>query len=437
MSHSNSKIVEGVFAINKPPALSSGEVVRQLQHRFNPSKLFAPWIEGERSRRNQEIDRHGRKKRKDKRINVKIGHGGTLDPMATGVLILGVGKGTKHLQGFLECTKTYEATVLFGAATDTYDALGKVLRRGPYRSITREKVEAALERYRGNIMQRPPLYSALRIDGKRLYEYAREGKEVPREIEKRPVEVKELEIVDWLEGGKHKYRLPEEEAEAESKEIAEKVLHFDEVVGSPEGKEGLDVDKTEGLPISKRKRSLIDSDETGVVKKKPNLEKQETDSKTLMSGALNPEEDRVQIQPQKDENAKSDEHTLGSQQTSVIEDLGPPAVKLRMTVTSGFYVRSLSHDLGEALGSLACMTALVRLRQGQFELGRNVLEYENIDEEEEVWGPKVKGFLDDWERETEGKTPGPAKHTQTESLKEDLRDGRTAVNDMDSAAKVS
>ena len=413
MSHPNSKIVEGVFAVNKPPTISSAEVIRRLQHRFNPSKLFAPWLEAERSRRNQEIDRHNRRKRKDKRMNVKIGHGGTLDPMATGVLILGVGKGTKCLHSFLNCTKTYEATVLFGAATDTYDTLGKVLRRGSYQNITREKVEAVLDQYRGEIMQRPPLYSALRIDGKRLYEYAREGKDVPREIVKRPVEVKELAIVDWLDGGKHNFKLPEEEAEAESKEIAEKVLHFNEVVGSSESAEYPSVDKSEETSTSKRKRSLLDSDETRVVKKKPNLQKQETDPATLMTGALDPDKDEAMIQAQRDEYVTPDEPKLG------IKHPGPPAVKLRMTVTSGFYVRSLSHDLGEALGSLACMSALVRLRQGQFELGRNVLEYEDIDEGEEVWGPKVKGLLDDWESETERNAPSSATHAPSESLEDD------------------
>ena len=417
MSEANNKVVEGVFAINKPPALSSAEIIRRLQTRFNPSNLFAPWIAEERRRRNHEIDRHARKKKKDQHISVKIGHGGTLDPMATGVLILGVGKGTKHLQGFLECTKTYEATVLFGAATDTYDVLGKVLRRGSYQDVTKEKVEAALDRFRGNIMQRPPLYSALRIDGKRLYEYAREGKELPREIEERPVEVKELEIVEWLDGGEHDHKLPEQEAEAESKDLAEKVLHFNRVVGEDGSEEGLHVDGTDEVVGSKRKHSDLDGDESEVVIKKPHLDNKETDPSTLMSGALDPEED--QSTPPKEENRPSPSHEPRNAPISVSapDDMGPPAVKLRMTTTSGFYVRSLSHDLGEALGSLACMSALVRVRQGQFDVGKNVLEYEDLDKGEDVWGPKVKGFLQDWERETGGGVLASAKPTQAEGNK--------------------
>ena len=415
MSTSTSKIVEGVFAINKPSSISSAEVIRRLQHCFNPSKLFAPWIEEERSRRSRDIDRHNRNKKKNKRVDVKIGHGGTLDPMATGVLILGVGKGTKHLQGFLQCTKTYEATVLFGAATDTYDALGKVLRRGSCQGLTRERVEEALKNYRGKIMQRPPLYSALRIDGKRLYEYAREGKEVPREIEKRPVEVQELEIVEWLDGGKHDFELPKEEAEAASKELAEKVLHFNDFVAPSEDSQGTAVENAGIGPGLKRKRALDDSDESSVVKKKPNLEQQETDPETLMSGALQPQEEHAEPPVQNTALSPPNQREPDAQQTSSLGDFNPPAAKLRMTVTSGFYVRSLCHDLGETLGSLACMSALVRSRQGQFQLGKNVLEYDVTSKGEDEWGPSVKGLLDEWEREADMKTGWSATSAESEA----------------------
>ena len=403
MSDANGKIVEGVFAINKPPSISSAGVIRNLQHRFNPSKLFEPWIDAERYRRQHENDRHGRRKKQNKRVDVKIGHGGTLDPMATGVLIMGVGKGTKHLQSFLECTKTYEATVLFGAATDTYDTRGKVLRRGPYKGLTKERLEEALKQYRGKIMQRPPLYSALRVDGKRLYEYAREGKEVPREIEKRPVEVKELEIVEWLEGGAHQYRIPEEEAEAESKELAEKVLHFNNFMAPSESEAVLTVDSTEAVSGIKRKRLLDDSEEAPVVKNLSARQRQTSDPDILMSGALHLEEKKAEPSAPKHANQAINALPSVSQEALKPRDDGPPAVKLRMTVTSGFYVRSLSHDLGEAIGSLACMSALVRSRQGKFELGQNVLEYEDVEMGEEVWGPKVEGLLDDWKRDQDDK----------------------------------
>ena len=293
--------------------------------------------------------------------------------MATGVLIMGVGKGTKRLQEFLECTKTYEATILFGAATDTYDVLGKVLRKADYGHVTRERVEKALNSFKGKIMQRPPVYSALRVQGKRLYEYAREGKNVPKEIEKRPVEVKELEIVEWMEGGSHRFCLPKEDAEDEAKDLAEKVLHLGEAVA----KSANDI----ASAGSKRKRFLED-DESVVPRKKTEPAHGEERHSPLSGGTdRSPEDPRV---------------CICSQQNPPRPTEGPPAVKLLMTVTSGFYVRSLSHDLGEVMGSLACMCALVRTKQGDFELGKNVLEYEFLEKGEDVWGPKVEQLLAEW-----------------------------------------
>ena len=312
--------------------------------------------------------------------------------MATGVLIMGIGKGTKQLQGFLECTKSYEATILFGAATDTYDVLGKVLRRAEYKHVTKKGVEEVLARFRGNIMQRPPIYSALRMQGKRLYEYAREGKDIPREIQERPVKVEELEIVEWLDGGMHASRLPKEEAEVEAKELAEKVLKLDGAVNISEKAVGKDVNG------AKRKRELDDVDDISISDKKRAREDEEVDPQTLMSGALQSPDEKLPdpTEPVNSATADADSHE-SPQQTSLPPDKGPPAVKLRMTVTSGFYVRSLSHDLGEAVGSLACMSDLVRTRQGDFELGKNVMEYEELDKGEDVWGPQVEKLLEEWE----------------------------------------
>jgi len=382
-----------VLAINKPPSISSAQVIRNLQEHFNPSTFFAPWLAAERAFRDEE-QRYQRGRRKDKRVQVKIGHGGTLDPMATGVLIMGVGRGTKQLQGFLECTKTYEATALFGAATDTYDVLGKVLRRGDHKHLTREKVENALLKFRGKIMQRPPIYSALRVQGKRLYEYAREGKEVPKEIEKRPVEVKELDIVEWMEGGSHKHKWPKEEAEEEAKDLAEKVLHLGDVtVGSA----SIEASSARG---AKRKRYLDSGDDESISCKRPNLEDQGNDPEALMSGGL-PAPSDSPIEPRASADASSNSERAPAEPALPAQDQGPPAVKLRMTVTSGFYVRSLSHDLGEAVGSLACMSELVRLRQGEFELGKNVLDYEELEKGEKVWAPQLERFLEQWEQRSD------------------------------------
>lgn len=238
-------------------------------------------------------------------------------------------------------------------------------------------------------MQRPPVYSALRVQGKRLYEYAREGKEVPTEIKERPVEVKELQIIEWLDGGSHRYKLPEEEAEVEAKELAEKVLHLDEVVAGAR----------EGVNGAKRKRELEDCEDGVVSNKRPALEQEDPDPRTLMSGGLQSPDQKPSEPPEPVSPTPADSHIhTPPQKSSSPPDKGPPAIKLRMTVTSGFYVRSLSHDLGEAVGSLACMSELVRTRQGNFELGKNVLEYEVLDKGEDVWAPQVEELLRQWEQ---------------------------------------
>lgn len=315
--------------------------------------------------------------------------------MATGVLIMGVGKGTKDLQSFLECTKSYEATILFGGATDTYDTLGKVLRRAEYGHVTRETVKKALGRFTGKIMQRPPIYSALRVQGKRLYEYAREGKEVPTEIMERPVEVKDLQIVEWLEGGSHQYKLPEEEAEVEAQEVAEKVLNLDGVVAGASI-----IDGTEDVNGNKRKRELAGFEDSVVSNKRPALDQKDAPSpQMLMSGGLQiPEQNSSKFPEPALPTSADHDCRFPPQESSPSLDKGPPAVKLRMTVTSGFYVRSLSHDLGEAVGSLACMSALVRTRQGDYELGKNVLEYEVLEKGEDVWAPQIQKLLEQWDQ---------------------------------------
>ena len=306
--------------------------------------------------------------------------------MATGVLLVGVGKGTKQLQPFLECTKEYEATVLFGATTDTYDILGKVLGRAPYNHLTEDMVESALQHFRGKIMQRPPIYSALRIQGKRLYKYAREGKEIPAEIQERPVEARKLEIIDWMNGDDHGYEIVSEEAREEDKVIADKVLHLSEVAIASEAAAHDDAGNNpkECASGSKRRREL-DEGENGIVDKTPISKRQAIDPQFTISGAQQTSDGGSL------KSVSTESHVYGTQKR-------PPAVKLRMTVTSGFYVRSLSHDLGKHIGSLGVMSELVRTRQGDFELGHNVLEYSDFRRSEEIWAPKIERMLEEWDK---------------------------------------
>ena len=125
----------------------------------------------------------------------KVGHTGTLDPMATGVLPLCLGEATKIAGHILEGDKSYEATVRLGAETDTQDAEGKVTAEAPVPPLSRELLAPALARFRGSFDQVPPMYSAVKVDGKRLYELARAGEEVERAA--RRVTVYELTLRDF------------------------------------------------------------------------------------------------------------------------------------------------------------------------------------------------------------------------------------------------
>ena len=122
----------------------------------------------------------------------RIGHGGTLDPMATGVLPVFVGRATRGVEFFEHAEKTYETELLLGIATDTEDTTGTVLTRREV-SVTQEQLDGTLERFRGEIMQIPPMYSALKVNGQKLCDLARKGRQVERQP--RPVTIHELTLL--------------------------------------------------------------------------------------------------------------------------------------------------------------------------------------------------------------------------------------------------
>ena len=124
----------------------------------------------------------------------RIGHGGTLDPMATGVLPVFVGRATRGVEFFEHAEKTYEATLLLGTATDTEDTSGTVINRCEVH-ISETEFLSILPRFRGKIMQVPPMYSALKINGQKLVDLARKGKTVERQA--REIEIFELECVEF------------------------------------------------------------------------------------------------------------------------------------------------------------------------------------------------------------------------------------------------
>jgi tRNA pseudouridine55 synthase len=158
---------DGLFVVMKPPGPSSFDVVRSSRRELGVRK---------------------------------IGHAGTLDPMAEGVLVLGVGRGTKLLAALTGLGKSYRFRMRLGVSTDTLDAQGRIVEERDASSVTAEDVARALPAFRGRILQVPPMASALKRGGVPLYRLARRGIQVEREP--REVEVARLELLDFAPGAR-------------------------------------------------------------------------------------------------------------------------------------------------------------------------------------------------------------------------------------------
>lgn len=154
--------MEGIIVIDKPKGITSFDVIRVLRRTL-------------RERR--------------------IGHTGTLDPLATGILVICVGRATKLAQDIEGYGKEYIADFELGYKTDTYDIEGKVVDTVSDINVSREELVEALSKYKGDIKQVPPMYSAIKVDGKKLYELAREGIEIERKS--RDVTISSLELLDY------------------------------------------------------------------------------------------------------------------------------------------------------------------------------------------------------------------------------------------------
>ncbi|HRZ95927.1 MAG TPA: tRNA pseudouridine(55) synthase TruB, partial [Paludibacter sp.] len=126
---------------------------------------------------------------------IKVGHAGTLDPLATGVMIICTGKATKLIESFQYQTKEYIATLELGATTSSFDLEKPVDATYPTTHITRELINEIIPRFTGEIMQIPPVYSAVKVDGKRAYDYARDGQEV--ELKPKLLVIDEIEVLDF------------------------------------------------------------------------------------------------------------------------------------------------------------------------------------------------------------------------------------------------
>ena len=128
---------------------------------------------------------------------VKMGHAGTLDPLATGVLVLCTGKMTKQIERLQYDTKEYLATLQLGATTPSYDKEHPVDRTFPTEHITRELVMQEISQFVGDVMQVPPAYSAVHVDGHRAYKLRRKSEDVEKQIQAKPVHIDEIELLDF------------------------------------------------------------------------------------------------------------------------------------------------------------------------------------------------------------------------------------------------
>lgn len=245
---------------------------------------------------------------------LKVGHAGTLDPLASGVMIICTGKATKQIDQLQAGTKEYIATLRLGCTTPSFDAEHPVDATFPTSHITREAVMEALEKFKGSIWQVPPVYSACKVEGRRAFDYVRQGEEV--ELKAKELVIDEIELLDL--------HLPEQGIVSPK---AEQLLST--------VRNGIDIKE-----YGRRKQSIED---LGLVP----FGKQESSDKKEVS---------VEAEAPAPESAEP-------------EDLSVETVSyltIRVVCSKGTYIRALARDIGQALQSGAYLIGLRRTRVGDF-----------------------------------------------------------------------
>ena len=290
-----------VIPIDKPYRWTSADVIRKVK--------FAAF-------------RHFRKK------NLKVGHAGTLDPLATGVLLVCIGAACKRAQEFQDHDKEYVADIRFGATTPSYDLEKEVDRTFPYEHITEESVREALKGFLGPQEQIAPLFSAKSVDGVRAYELARKLYRKSQRGDLDPdFDAAALETL-------HRSRITISELE---------LLDFDPASAVPPRTKTPEADALQASPLS-AVSSAISSDSLPVIP--------DGAHSVISSGAAGGVE-------------KSASSRINVTDTS---GMGLPTATVRIACSKGTYIRAFARDLGEALGSGAHLSSLVRTRTGDFSL---------------------------------------------------------------------
>lgn len=376
--------MNGVFAVYKPSGISSAKCIGELQEIFTKSKTFALDLKAMKDKVLYDLSRDkkwkNRAQKKADSTKIKIGHGGTLDPMASGVLVVGVGLGTKKLQYYLsECQKTYETKALLGISTTTGDAEGEIITKTNVDHITPELVKQTVKKFVGDIKQTPPIFSALKVNGKPLYEYARQGLPLPKEIKVREVRINDIKVID-------------DDLLSTDHEFTKLKSELDE----------------NGVPKEHGLMNNPTLNDSPLYYSKEYLESSEGDLGDVRPKLLGDD----QHQPEK-----------------------LPLIHFVSDVSSGTYIRSLISDIGKAMESAAYMVELIRVKQSEWQLEKNVFRMEDFDKSEDIWGPILKKVLDQGGENVDLATEFAALDRQVETTGKGEIESKEESNDDDDAPR--
>ena len=313
-----------VLPIDKPYRWTSADVIRKVK--------FA-------------AIKHFRKK------NLKVGHAGTLDPLATGVLLVCIGPACKRAQEFQDHDKEYVAGIRFGATTPSYDLEKEVDRTFPFDQVTEEAVRAVLPSFLGTQEQVAPLFSAKSVDGVRAYEMARKlyrnaqkgildpdfDAAALETLHHSTITISEIELLDYVEASAVTSRTKTFSPEKRSKKFCPTPCA-----------DAADSETVSSSVISNDTPSVISSDLPSVIS---------SDTPSVISSAA---EGGVE---------KSVAGTASSRiHVADTSALGLPEAHIRIACSKGTYIRAFARDLGEALGTGAHLSSLVRTRTGDFSI---------------------------------------------------------------------